>query len=61
MKRSACYNMCEPENYCLQLYKVLHKKIMCSMLHLYKIPRKCKFVETKADQSLSVASSETLD
>ena len=59
---SACYNMCEPENYSLQLYKVWHtQKITCSMLHLYKIPRKCKFVETKADQSLSVASSEIMD
>lgn len=37
------------------------KKITRSMLHLYKISRKCKFVETKADQSLSVASSEIID
>ena len=31
------------------------------MLHFYKTSRKCKFVETKADQFLSVASSETTD
>ena len=53
--------MCEPENCCLQLYKVWHIKITFSMLHLYKIPRKCKFVETKADQSWSVASSKIID